>query len=212
LTTSELGAADDSGTILPVMVWRLAAPLLAASTASVGGGLGLRHWVVNAQVIADYGRCDPEAHVADLALELGLAGPGVGMLTAADVTAARRVVDHGVEVEATVGVTHPTWAADPGDPVDQPSPPGTINVVAFLPERLSDAALLNALCTATEAKTQALFDVGVPGTGTASDALTILCPAAGTTHRFGGPRSTWGARLARAVHAAVVEGCPGESR
>jgi adenosylcobinamide amidohydrolase len=212
LTTSELGAADDSGTILPVMVWRLAAPLLAASTASVGGGLGLRHWVVNAQVIADYGRCDPEAHVADLALHLGLPGPGVGMLTAADVTAARRVVDHGVEVEATVGVTHPTWAADPGDPVDQPSPPGTINVVAFLPERLSDAALLNALCTATEAKTQALFDAGVPGTGTASDALTILCPAAGTTHRFGGPRSTWGARLARAVHAAVVEGCPGESR
>lgn len=212
MTPSELRAADDAGTTLPVMVWRLAAPLLAASTASVGGGLGLRNWVVNAQVIADYRRCDPEEHVAGLALELGLPGPGVGMLTAADVTGARRVVDHHVEVEATVGVTHPTWAADAGDPVDQFQPPGTINLVAFLPERLSDAALLNALCTATEAKTQALFDAGVPGTGTASDALTILCPAAGPTHRFGGPRSTWGARLARAVHATVVEGCPGGRR
>ncbi len=207
MTTSELHAADDAGTNLPVMVWRLAVPWLAASTASVGGGLGLRNWVVNAQVIADYRRCDPEDHLADLALRLGLPGPGVGMLTAADVTGAHRVVDHCVEVEATVGVTHPTWAAEPGDPVDPPDPPGTINLVAFLPERLSDAALLNALCTATEAKAQALFDAGVPGTGTASDAVTILCPPAGPAHRFGGPRSTWGARLARAVHAAVFEGC-----
>ena len=85
-------------------------------------------------------------------------------------------------------------------------------MVAFLPERLSDAALLNALCTATEAKAQALFETGVPGTGTASDALAILCPADGPAHRFGGPRSTWGARLARAVHSAVVEGCPGDWR
>jgi adenosylcobinamide amidohydrolase len=212
LTTSELRAADAAGTTLPVMVWRLAVPWLAASTASVGGGLGRRNWVVNAQVIADYGRCDPEDHVADLATELGLAGPGVGMLTAADVTGARRTVDHGVEVEATVGVTHPTWAAETGDRVDPPRPPGTINVVAFVPERLSDAALLNALCTATEAKTQALLEAGVPGTGTASDALCILCPADGPTHRFGGPRSTWGARLARAVHTAVAEGCPGVGR
>ncbi len=212
MTTSELRAADDSGTTLPVMVWRLAAPLLAASTAAVGGGLGIRNWVVNAQVVTDYGRCDPDEHVAGLALELGLPGDGVGMLTAADVTGARRVVDHRVEVEATVGVTHPTWAAESGDPVNQANPPGTINVVAFLPERLSDAALLNALCTATEAKTQALFEAGIPGTGTASDAMVILCPASGPTHRFGGPRSTWGARLARAVHAAVVEGCFGDTR
>ncbi|PZS30776.1 MAG: adenosylcobinamide amidohydrolase, partial [Pseudonocardiales bacterium] len=57
-----------------------------ASTAVSGGGLGLRHWVLNAQVPVDYARCDPEAHVDQLAGLLGLSGVGVGMLTAADVT------------------------------------------------------------------------------------------------------------------------------
>jgi adenosylcobinamide amidohydrolase len=84
--------------------------------------------------------------------------------------------------------------------------PGTINVVAQLPVRLADAALLNGLCTATEAKTQALLDEGVPGTGTASDAVTLVCPVDGPVEAFAGPRSTWGARLARAVHAAVLAG------
>ena len=71
--------------------------------------------------------------------------------------------------------------------------------------RCGDAALANALVTATEAKAQALFEAGVPGTGTASDAVAVCCPPGGT-EPYGGPRSTWGARLARAVHAAVEGG------
>ena len=78
--------------------------------------------------------------------------------------------------------------------------------MAVLPVRLTDAALLNALCTATEAKTQALVEASVPGSGTASDAVTVACPATGPAEPFGGPRSPWGARLARAVHSAVLEG------
>jgi adenosylcobinamide amidohydrolase len=60
--------------------------------------------------------------------------------------------------------------------------------------------------TATEAKSQALFERGVPGTGTASDAVCVLCPPTGTAAPFAGPRSAWGARIGRAVHAAVLEG------
>jgi adenosylcobinamide hydrolase len=76
-----------------------------------------------------------------------------------------------------------------------------------LPERLCDAALVNAISTATEAKTQALWDAGVRGTGTATDAVCLLCPSEGDAHAYGGPRSTWGSRLARAVHRAVLAGC-----
>jgi len=71
---------------------------------------------------------------------------------------------------------------------------------------LSDAALVNAVATATEAKTQALHDLGFNATGTATDAVCIVCPDEGTTHHFGGPRSVWGSRLARAVHHAVLSG------
>ena len=76
------------------------------------------------------------------------------------------------------------------------------------PTGLSDDALVNAVVTATEAKTQALLERGVPGTGTASDAVCIVCPLDGPTERFAGPRSVWGARLARATHAAIVRRLP----
>jgi adenosylcobinamide amidohydrolase len=79
--------------------------------------------------------------------------------------------------------------------------------VAWVPVALTGAALVNAVATATEAKTQALVEAGVPGTGTASDAVCVCCPTvAEDAELFAGPRSPWGARLARAVHAAVATG------
>jgi adenosylcobinamide hydrolase len=120
------------------------------------------------------------------------------------------VRDGGVTAAATVGVTLPTWAASEEDGlVDREAgAPGTINLVVLVPARLDDAALLNVATTATEAKAQALAEHGIAGTGTASDAIAVCCPATGPAARFGGPRSTWGARAARAVHAAVSGGLP----
>ncbi|MBV9821222.1 MAG: adenosylcobinamide amidohydrolase [Actinobacteria bacterium] len=196
----------EDGQVLPYLVWRLPAPVLVASTASSGGGLGLRSWIVNAQVSHDYARHDLDEHAAELAAGAGLSGNGVTMLTAADVLRVRCATDGGVGAAATVGLTHPTWAAEPAEPAGvQPPAAGTINIVAFLPVNLAPAALLGALCTATEAKTQALIERGVPGTGTPSDAVTICCPAEGG-ELFCGVRSDWGSRLARAVHAAVAGG------
>ncbi|MFY9782565.1 MAG: adenosylcobinamide amidohydrolase [Acidimicrobiales bacterium] len=188
-----------------LLVWRLPRAMLCASSALVGGGVGARQWVVNAQVTSDYERVDIEEHVGELAAALELEGVGVGMLTAAEVRRSQRASDHGVEVEATVGLSHPAWAAS-DDVTSLSSPAGTINIVAFVPVRLEDGALLNALTTATEAKSQALFEAEIPATGTASDALCVLCPLDGETERFGGPRSAWGSRLARAVRNAVLAG------
>jgi adenosylcobinamide amidohydrolase len=193
--------------------------MLVASTAPVGGGIGEREWVLNVQVTEGYARRDHGALVAELAGALGLdpRGDGVGMLTAADVGRVAVGDDEGgVSVAATVGISLPVWAAAPADASDATdgaprvhagaSRPGTINVVAFVPVRHGDAALANLLCTVTEAKVQALRDAGVPGTGTASDAVTILCPAAGPIEPFGGPRSAYGAPVARAVYAALRRG------
>ena len=193
----------EAGRDLAVLVWRGRSPMRAIASAPHGGGIGVRRWVVNAQVPASYARRDPAHHLARLGVSLGLPGRGVGMLTAADVRSYLTACDGGVEVTATVGLGHPVLAAAPPDPVPVDLV-GTINVVAVLPERLSDAALVNAVATATEAKVQALRDLGVPATGTATDAVCILCPEEGRPHDFGGPRSIWGARLARAVHAAVA--------
>jgi adenosylcobinamide amidohydrolase len=187
----------------PVLVWRYPTPRLVASTATVGGGIGARSWVLNVQVPKDYGRVDLDAHVAEVAAEVGCAGAGVGLLTAASLDAGVGV-DAGVCCVATVGITSPTWAADADGAVS--TGPGTINLVVHAPVRFTDAALLNLVATVTEAKAQALFERGVPATGTASDAVVLSCPLDGDVEAFGGPRSVWGARIARAAHAAVLEG------
>lgn len=206
----------EDGARLPMLVWRLPEPMTVASTASVGGGVGTRRWLINAQVASGYVRRDQAKHAKELAKNAELDGSGVAMFTAAEVRRVRLAVDGGVQAEATVGLTHPTWAADVdgahnGSPSRLPDrsvvpSAGTINIVAIMPVRLAPAALLNALTTATEAKSQALFEAGVPGTGTGSDALAVVCPATGDPEPFAGPRSRWGARLARAVHAAVLAG------
>lgn len=190
---------------LPALVWRFPAPMRAIATAPHGGGIGSRRWVLNAQVPPKYARRDPDHHLGKIGVSLGLPGRGVGLLTAADVRSFTTGEDGGVEVRATIGLGHPIRAAAP-DELRRVPLVGTINIVVSLPERLSDAALVNAVATATEAKTQALHDAGIAGTGTATDALCIVCPDEGRPHDFGGPRSVWGARLARAVHAAVVAG------
>jgi adenosylcobinamide amidohydrolase len=202
----ELGERVESGSMLSLVAWRPPEPMLMVSSAPLGGGIGLRAWIINVQVSHDYTRRDPDAHLRELASARDLHGEGVGMLTAVDVRETYRTEDDGAHAHVSVGVSLPTWAAAP-DGASWGTPVGTINAVGFVPERLSPAALVNAVMSVTEAKAQALWEAGIAATGTASDAVCVACPATGASHAFGGPRSAWGARLARAVHRAVLTGC-----
>ena len=204
---------------LPAGLPGLSAPWRCISTGLVGGGIGPIGWWVDAMVPREYFHHDPVAHVRQIAGGLGLTGPGVGMLTAADVTMRRHGHADGVEVVATVGLGLPVWAAASEEEIAAEADVrvGTINLLAVVPVPMSDAALVNAVVTATEAKSQALVEAGVPGTGTSSDAVCIACPAhvpeadpgLPEPQEYGGPRSPWGQRLARAVHAAVSSGTAG---
>ncbi|MBV9845760.1 MAG: adenosylcobinamide amidohydrolase [Kutzneria sp.] len=202
-------AGDPAVTVVdgaPVLVWRCERPWLAVSSAPHGGGIGERHWVLNATVSVDYDRDDPDQHVTEIAAAAGLLGVGTGLLTAVDVRRVRSTCDSGVVASVTTGLGgRPTWAAAPAA-MCEPTAIGTINTVCWLPARLSDGALINAVVTATEAKAQALVEVGVPGTGTCTDAVVLLCPTTGPAEPYGGPRSRIGSAVARAVHAAVAAG------
>ncbi|MEV4009935.1 adenosylcobinamide amidohydrolase [Nonomuraea angiospora] len=195
----------EDGARLGALLWEFGPGWRMISSALLGGGIGPREWVLNAQVVAGYSRMDPVDHL----LSLGPEGEGVGMLTAASVDRCVQASDGGVEAYATVGLRVPTWAAAPegsADPELAPMRVGTINIVTVLPVAMTDAALVNAVMTVTEAKSQALIEAGFPCTGTASDAVCVAAPADGPAELFGGPRSEWGARAARAVHAAVRQG------
>ena len=112
-----------------------------------------------AQVAHGYHRTDPADHLAGLARDLGLDGPGIGMLTAVDVRLVTASREDGVAAAATVGLTDPCWAAaaDAAPATGSPGIAGTVNIVAVLGRRLSRAALVNAVMTVTEAKSQALW-------------------------------------------------------
>ncbi len=201
----------EGGRSWPVLVAALPPGWRAVSSALVGGGIGPAGWWVDAMVAREYFHPDPVAHVREIAAGLGLAGPGVGMLTAADVTRYRSAAEAGVVAVATVGLGLPVWAAAPDDVIAREADVrvGTINVLVTVPVALSDAALVNAVVTATEAKTQALVEAGVPGSGTSSDAVAVACPApvpGEPVEEYGGPRSDHGRLVARTVHRAVSDG------
>jgi adenosylcobinamide hydrolase len=207
LDEPQLLSRHEDGAELSMALWRFRSPLLALSSAPYGGGWGERHWILAAQVAGGYHRTDPANHLAGLARDLGLDRPGIGMLTAVDVRRVTASREDGVAAAATVGVTHPSWAAAADDGTTAATGAlGTVNIVAVLGRRLSGAALVNAVITVTEAKSQALWEAGVAGTGTPSDAVAVLCPPSGPAEAFGGPRSRYGSRLARAVHRAVLDG------
>lgn len=178
------------------------------SSAVLGGGIGPRAWILNAQVPGGYPRLDPDRHLAEIAASEGLTGPGAGLMTAADVAAYTTGHDGGVTATVTTGLGVRGWAAVPESATRTPHRPDTVNIVLTLPAALSDAALVNAVATATEAKVQALLDAGLDCSGTPTDAVCVAAPEPGPDggEPFAGPRSTWGARIARAVHTAVLAG------
>ncbi|MDE0600898.1 MAG: adenosylcobinamide amidohydrolase [bacterium] len=188
-----------------VLVWRWGTPVSVLSSAPVGGGPRLVQWALNIGVRSDYDRTDLSEHAREVAAGLDVRGPGVAMFTAVDLSRRQRCESGGVTVDATVGISHPTWAAEIPD-TEERIFPGTINLVVQVPVALDPGAAVNAVVTATEAKTQALAARGVPGTGTATDAVAIVCPAGIAAERFAGPRSQWGSRIGHAVYRAVWSG------
>ncbi|MEV7675347.1 adenosylcobinamide amidohydrolase [Streptomyces sp. NPDC088752] len=219
LADSVLLSHTERGREWPLLVWAPGPGVRMVSSAVLGGGIGAREWVVNAQVPPGYDRLDPVAHLRELASGAGLSGPGVGLMTAASVADRRHAVDGGAHAVVTAGIGVRGWAAAQGVGGVAVPRPGTINIVVSLPVPLTDAALVNAVATATEAKTQALVELGADASGTPTDAVCVAAPcpmedAEGAGDRafaepFAGPRSLWGARLARAVHRATREACAG---
>jgi len=181
------------------------------SSAVLGGGLTIaRHWL-NLQVPHEYARTDPEVHLTEVARANALdPSEVIGMLTAADVRAGVRRDRGPASAVATVGIGQPLAAAGRRP---RPLPRiGTINVLVVVGQPLTDAALVTAVQTATEAKAQALADAGVralnhhgPATGTATDAICVATPP-GAEVAFAGPATAIGAAIAHAVHGAVLSG------
>ncbi|WP_436241895.1 adenosylcobinamide amidohydrolase [Paenibacillus sp. LjRoot56] len=207
-------------------------PLRTLNSSPWGGGFGHHRVLMNRQVDKTYNETDPlvemEAFIARERLE---PQDTAGMLTAAWVNdvgfselAWPLEEERGVQpVDAVNGVHEDeslrvaAWVtvglgnkARAGAILPATSLyPGTINTIIVIEGHLTDAAMVNAVITATEAKAAALQSLhitvgGQIATGTTTDAVLIATTGRGTTFRYAGTATTVGYLIGRTVHEAIL--------
>jgi adenosylcobinamide hydrolase len=201
----EKGEVDGNNYVairFPLKVRTLASTIL-------NGGLGSTDSVLMVQVPMHYDHADPVAHLRQLVSELGMPSDTVCFMTAADLHrafSAEEVWHNGTSAISlvTAGISNSINAGESSREGMVPHRQvGTINIVVITDKPLEDCGLANAIMTVTEAKTAALRDHGVPGTGTTSDAVLVVCPQDGERCAWSGTGSDHGISMAMAVRRGV---------
>ncbi|MFZ5652134.1 MAG: adenosylcobinamide amidohydrolase [Bacillota bacterium] len=197
-------------------------PLNVISSAILGGDLRRARYLINHSVHKDYDGSDPEEDLRQVALRLRLGRDVLGMMTAVSVKDTvlyqERQKDLLVATLCTAGVGNPGVAGLPASEVQGRYRPGTINIILMIDGNLTDAAMVNAVITATEAKTRALFSAkislscGEPVTGTTTDAIVVACTGRGEPLRYAGTATGLGCLIGRTVYEAVLQGVKTDSR
>ncbi|WP_246066847.1 adenosylcobinamide amidohydrolase [Paenibacillus koleovorans] len=197
----------------PVLLLESERPLRVLNSSIWGGGFSERRYVVNRQVLKSYMSDDPPAEMREFLEHAGFPPEETaGMLTAAwvDHAGTRRMELDDLVVSAwvTVGLGNPSRAGMTADA--ERLYPGTINTIVLIDGRPSDAAMVNAVLTATEAKAALLQDLGIVvgkgddriATGTTTDAVLIGSTGRGREYAYAGPSTRLGYLIGHTVYEA----------
>lgn len=203
-------------------------PLRTLNSSPCGGGFGENKVIINRQVDKLYNESDPLREMESFILREGLnPRETAGMLTAAMVKDVgykaltweeQQLQEQKQEQEqeqehlhvcawVTVGLGNKARAG-----AELPAAslyPGTINTIVVVNGCLTDAAMVNAVITATEAKAAALqaLNIQIGGqlaTGTTTDAVLIAATSRGQTYRYAGIATTVGYLIGRTVYEAIM--------
>ncbi|MEL7564906.1 MAG: adenosylcobinamide amidohydrolase [Dehalobacterium sp.] len=199
-----------------VLVLESEKELFTLNSSILGGGFYLPNFVVNKQVEKGYSGEDPTWDLIRGIEEIGLKPDEcVGMMTAALVkhAAVKYEVASQISVAAIVTAGTSNALAAGGTP-----PPfafdsiGTINIILLIDGSLTEGGMVNAVITATEAKTMALQDLhikdvftGEPASGTSTDAVVVAVTGKGEKMPYAGTATQLGGMIGRTVRKAVTE-------
>lgn len=198
------------------LVIQSASLLKTLSSAVLNGGLHDAKAIINQQVSMDYDETDPEGLLKATVRNLNLPPENViGLMTAVKVpnVAVSTQQDQGLTVIAivTAGVSNPATAGDTANPTIKNI--GTINIILLIDGNLTEGCMVNAVKTATEAKTAALRELdirsrlsGEPASGTTTDAIVVACTGLGEPMKYAGTATKLGELIGRSVKKAVKEG------
>lgn len=206
-------------------------PLRTLNSSPWGGGFGHHRVLMNRQVDKTYNENDPLLEMEAFIAREGLDPQDTaGMLTAAWVkdvgfnesawpleAEERAQSEELVHVEGLEQLRVAAWVtvglgnkARAGAVLPAASLyPGTINTIVVIEGQLTDAAMVNAVITATEAKAAALQSMNITingqiATGTSTDAVLIAATGRGKTYRYAGTATTLGYLIGRTVHEAIL--------
>ena len=202
---------DDRTFLITSVHW-----LKVLSSAALGGERRRVRYIINHTVKKSYNCDNPDQDLARLAAEIGLDEGVMGLMTAVDVR--HTVVRSGIRkalpvaVLCTAGTGNACAAGIPVFPGKNATAPGTINIVVLIDGNLTGAAMVNAVITATEAKTRAIFQAGIRlpdgsmATGTNTDAIVIACTGRGKPLPYAGAATKLGYLVGHTVYRAVTQG------
>jgi adenosylcobinamide amidohydrolase len=159
----------------------------------------------------------PAVELSGYCQKQGWQGIAVGMMTAASMDSCRMVktAHQGVDVIVlvTAGLSNARRAGDYAEYREIGTPQylaGTINIICLTTAVLTPAAMIEAVITATEAKSAALQNLGIkspaskaPATGTGTDAIVIAGGHGPISVKYCGKHVIFGEILAKLVIEAV---------
>lgn len=186
------------------------------SSAVIGAGFGWAKHFVNRHVDKNY-RCENvEAEYQEYLRHLGIdREETIGMMTAAILEDACFETVHeddfSLLVVVTAGVSNAVDASKAYWHDSSFVSIGTINTWIFIEGKLTDAAFVQALMTATEAKVKAFQEEDVldavtntVATGTSTDSTMIASTQTGTEFLYAGTITNLGKNIAKAVFSATT--------
>lgn len=187
-------------------------PFQILSSAVLGGGVIRARYIVNYHVRKGYCHAQPADDLAAFARSRGILEPFVGLMTAASMQKTRvstlRDRELTVSAIATAGLSNP---AAPGLSPPAVVAPGTINLILLIDAHLLPAAQVNAVMTATEAKSHILLEQdtrtpeGYLATGTSTDAVVVACTGRGEPLPYAGPVTRVGWLIGRCVRQVLQQ-------
>lgn len=188
-------------------------PWYALSSALLGCGFTEFRSLFIYHVSKDYDHPEPWRHLEELAAAEQMPPPTIGLLTAASLERTQAIcLDEGelrVSALLTAGVSNATSAGL--TPPAVPAGANTINIILLINRALSPAAMVNAVITVTEAKTDTLHRLGIKtpqgeiASGTSTDTVVIAHNGAGEPLPYAGPATAVGWLMAKAVRLALSQ-------
>jgi iron complex transport system ATP-binding protein len=184
------------------------------SSSILGGGFSQVRYILNHHVEKDFNHEAPATYLKNVALEMGIEGPVVGMMTAADLSnlAVINVGRRGLKINAIItgGISN---AAAVGEKTEsRRSEVGTINTIVIVDGSLYEGALVGAIITITEAKSAALRELNVINpktsglaTGTTTDSVVVACTGRGPPLEYAGTGTLLGELIGRSVKKGTKE-------